>query len=591
VALQKSLWKSLVRMERITGSSMLNEVVTFLKPPLFPEDEDKTRKAKYANAIAIVFFVVIIVYQISIRLFQHYTAFSAIDLIMFGIALICVWGFVLLRKGLIRFTSFLLVVGTCIASNSIAASGFGIKDASYILNFSIVLMAGLLLGWQAALLITGIGIVSGFGLAYAESTGLITVNPYPVTSSALDMAFTFVINGALIYLLIDGLETALKRSRANFDELEVSNLNLNVTQNELKNRSEELSIAVQQLESSTKKLRTVAEVTSTAASLRDFDILLSLTTSVISDQLGYYHVAIFLLDQQKEFAILRSANTEGGLRMLQRGFKVPIGQLGIVSSVAQSAQPRIANNRGEHKFFFTNPDLSKTQSELALPLKSRDEVIGVLDIQSTNLDEFSADDVSILSILADQVAIALQNALLFDESQRALREAKIESLQASRKAWKDYGDVVQTKGYRYDGIKSEPLKDTQLSNGESIPLSIPVQLRGQTIGRLKLSAADPSRQWTDDELLMVSATAERVALALEGARLLDEAQKRATREAFLSEIAAKLSTSFQLDSILRDTVQELGQTLKNSTVTFQLVNPSVPPAMSEPERSNGTQAE
>jgi GAF domain-containing protein len=81
-------------------------------------------------------------------------------------------------------------------------------------------------------------------------------------------------------------------------------------------------------------------------------------------------------------------------------------------------------------------------------------------------------------------------------------------------------------------------------------------------------------EWTDDELLMVRATAERVALALEGARLLEEAQKRATREAFLSEVAAKLSTSFQLDSILRDTVQELGQTLKNSTVTFQLVNPS-----------------
>jgi GAF domain-containing protein len=83
---------------------------------------------------------------------------------------------------------------------------------------------------------------------------------------------------------------------------------------------------------------------------------------------------------------------------------------------------------------------------------------------------------------------------------------------------------------------------------------------------------------------MVSATAELVALALEGARLLDEAQKRATREAFLSEVATKLSTSFQLDSILRDTVQELGQTLKNSTVTFQLVNPSMPPGS---PKSNG----
>jgi hypothetical protein len=81
----------------------------------------------------------------------------------------------------------------------------------------------------------------------------------------------------------------------------------------------------------------------------------------------------------------------------------------------------------------------------------------------------------------------------------------------------------------------------------------------------------------------VKATAERVALALEGTRLLDEAQKRATRESFLSEIATKLSASFQLDSILRDTVQELGQTLPNSTVTFQLVNPSTSYRSPEPD--------
>lgn len=90
---------------------------------------------------------------------------------------------------------------------------------------------------------------------------------------------------------------------------------------------------------------------------------------------------------------------------------------------------------------------------------------------------------------------------------------------------------------------------------------------------------------------MVKATAERVALALEGTRLLEEAQKRATRESFLSEVAAKLSTSFQLDSILRDTVQELGQTLKNSTVTFQLVNPSTSQSSPESQRSNGAGAE
>ncbi len=570
---------------------MFKQVSTFLKPPVFPEDEDKTRKAKYANAIAIAFTAVIIVYETGIRIILQYTGFSVIDLTLFGIAVICGIGLVLLRKGFVRFTSILLVVITWIASNSIAASGYGVKDASYIVSFAIILMAGLLLGWQASLFVTILSISSGFGLAYAEANGLITVGPYPVTSFASDMAFIFIINAVLIYLLINGLETALKKSRANFDELEVANTNLNFTQTELKNRSEELLVANKQLENSTKKLRAVAEVTSTAAALRNFESLVSLTTSIISDQLGYYHVAIFLLDEQRQYAILRSANTEGGSKMLGRGFRVPVGQLGIVSSVAQTGQPRIVINTVENRIFFDNPDLAGTQSELALPLKSGDEIIGVLDIQSIRPDDFTEEDVSILSILADQVAIALQNALLFDESQRALREANVESLQASRRAWQDYTKTVQARGYRYDGIKSEPLNEVQSSRAENDSLLIPVQLRGQTIGRLKLSASDPSRQWTDDELIMISATAERVALALEGARLLDEAQKRATREAFLSEVAAKLSTSFQLDSILRDTVQELGDTLMNSTVTFQLVNPSAPPVSSEPPKSNGAKPE
>jgi GAF domain-containing protein len=172
-----------------------------------------------------------------------------------------------------------------------------------------------------------------------------------------------------------------------------------------------------------------------------------------------------------------------------------------------------------------------------------------------------------------------------------LREANIESLQASRRAWKGYTEAIQTKGYRYDGIKSEPLRDKEQRNIENDSLLIPVQLRGQTIGRLRLNAPDRSHVWTDDELLMVKTTADRVALALESTRLLDEAQKRANRESFLSEVAAKLSTSFQLDSILRDTVEELGHTFKNSTVTFQLVNPSTSHSDPESQRPNGATAE
>jgi GAF domain-containing protein len=570
---------------------MLEQVRKFFRPPVFPEDEDKTRRARYANAIIIAFLAVVIVFETLIRVSENYTDLSYVDLIMLGLVALFITALILLRKGYVQQTSILLVVLVWIASNGLAATSFGAKDASYITNFAIILMAGLLLGWPAALSFTILSALSGFALAYAEQNGFIVVPAYPILSFARDVTIVFILNGVLILLLITGLENALKRSRSHLQELESANTSLNVAQTELEARTSDLLTANSELENRTRKLHAVAEVTRTATALRNFEDLLASIPGIISSQLGYYHVAIFLLEEQKQFAILRSASTEAGLRMAAGGYRLSVGQLGNVSSVAQTGQPRMALDLREDTSLSQDSHLPETRSQLALPLKSGDEVIGVLDIQSEKAGDFAEDDIATLSILADQVGIALQNALHFEESQRALREANIESLQASRRAWQGYTEAIQTKGYRYDGIKSEPLQGKRKPNRENDSLLIPVQLRGQTIGRLKLNASDRSHVWTDDELLMVEATAERVALALESTRLLEEAQKRATRESFLSEIAAKLSTSFQLDSILRDTVQELGQTFKNSTVTFQLVNPSDSHATPESRRPTGASVE
>jgi GAF domain-containing protein len=567
------------------GKAMLNQIRTILSPPIFPEDEDKTRRAKYANDIIIVFLAIAIAYETVVRAALHYIDVSILDLIVIGLVGICIAGLVLLRRGYVRLTSILLVVLIWLASNGIAATGYGARDSSYIINFAIILIAGLLLSWRASLIVTFLSVISGFGLAYAEQNGWIQAPSYPITAFVRDIAFVFILNGVLIRLLINGLETALKKSRLHLEELESTNINLHDTQNELQNRTTALVIANERLENRTKKLHAIAMVTRTAASIQNFDTLLASLSSTISKELGYYHVGLFLIDEQRQFAILRSSNTEGGQRMLSRGYQVLLGQTDLIGFVAQTGQPRIALLGNEDQTFLTNPDLPDTQSKIVLPLKSGHQIIGVLDIQSVEANDFIEDDIPTLSILADQVAITIQNSLLFEQSQSALRQADLSSIQTSAQAWKMYENAIQTRGYRYDGIKSEPLKDGKQLRGNN-SLSIPIQLRGQTIGRFKLNPSDSSRKWTDDELMMVQATAERVALALEGARLLDEAQKRAAREAFLSEVATKLSASFQLDSILRDTVQELGQTLKNSTVTFQLVNPATSTATAE-EKSNG----
>ena len=361
-----------------------------------------------------------------------------------------------------------------------------------------------------------------------------------------------------------------------YEQLKQRESQLENVQKELEQRMEErtgeLVFANKQTSRRAEQFQLVADVAQSSISIQNVDRLLPSISEHISMRFNIHHVGIFLLDEQKQTAILRASNSAGGLAMLKRGHHVQVGEDGIVGFVTFRGEPRLAFDIGQDASFFNNPDLPNIHSELALPLKVGETILGALDLQSTQENAFTQEDVTVLSILADQVAIAIQNTRLSEQAKRALDEAEISSSQLTGRVWKEYSERARTRGYRYDGIKPEPLKDAQKSLEEDL-LLIPVQLRGQTIGRLKLKALDTTRKWTEDERAIIDSTVERVALAMESARLLDEAQKRAARETLLSEIGAKLGSSFQLDSILRDTVEELGQTLKGSTVSFQLVNP------------------
>ena len=342
-------------------------------------------------------------------------------------------------------------------------------------------------------------------------------------------------------------------------------------------RTRELTAANQNTEKRANQLKIVAEIARAAIVNQDIDGVLRQLTNLIGERFGFYHVGSFLLDELRQFAVLQASNSEGGKNMLERGYRVNVGEHSVIGHVTYSGKPRIASNTGEDTVFFNNPDLPKAQSEVVLPLKIGQDIIGALDIQSTEPGAFSQEDVEIFSILADQVSVAIQNARSLEQAKYALREAEIASSQLTGQAWKGYAGIIRTKGYRYDGIKPEPLIQSAKSKKDDEAFTVPVQLRGQAIGKLKLKTSDPSRKLSEDEIAIIESTAERVALAIEGARLLDEAQKRAARETIISEISAKLGASFKLDSILRDTVEELGQTITGSTITFQLVNPSTPP--------------
>jgi GAF domain-containing protein len=567
---------------------MFNTIRKAFSPPVFADDEDKTRVALYGNLIILVFIGVILYFEISGKITSGKFAFNILDIALLILLVFLFGARSLLKRGYVNQANTLFVSLIWLIANLVSFIGFGVRDSAYISNFIIILATGLLLGLRPALILTVVTIISGVGLAYAEINNLAPIAYYTVSPKTVmqDMGAIFVIYAIFISLLFSGWNSAIKSAKRGKDELETSNRELLVSQGMLERNQRDLLTANQQLVYRNERINAVAEISNTITAINNMDALLASIVQTINKRFGYYHIGVFLLDDVKQFAVLRASNSEGGKNMLARGHRLRVSEQGIVGYATYSGIPRIALNTDADAVFFNNADLPETHSEVALPLKFGNETVGALDIQSTKINAFTKEDVEVLSILANQVSVAIQNALSLEQARRALQEAEIATSQLTGIAWKGYAGKVRTRGYRYDGLRPEPLKGSAKPASENNSMTIPVQLRGHIIGRLKLKTSDSSHKLTEDELAIVESTASRVALAFESARLLDEAQKRATRESFLAEVGSKLSTSSQLDTILRDTVEELGQNLKGSTVTFQLVNPSSPPNADNDENNS-----
>ena len=342
----------------------------------------------------------------------------------------------------------------------------------------------------------------------------------------------------------------------------------------------------EELEHRSRLLKAVADVGKAITSFRDLSELLQQTTYLIHENFGHYHVGIFLLDDHKEYAVLSATNSEGGHRMLERKHQLKVGETGIVGYVTQNAKARIALDVGEDAVFFDNPDLPLTRSEMALPLVVGGQILGALDVQSTQSQAFTEEDIATLQILAEQIAIAIRNANLFDETRKAFETARMSYAEQSREAWSKtlrnqprIGFLATPPGtVQVHADQLEPTLARSFESGDivlgsdGLTLNLPIKVRGQIIGTIRMKKPEIAESWTQDETNLALALSDQLSGALESARLYKESQQLAARESLISDISARISAVSQTDAILRETVQELGQTIGNASVTFQLLD-------------------
>jgi len=369
--------------------------------------------------------------------------------------------------------------------------------------------------------------------------------------------------------------------------LELTDIKANLEQR-VEDRTAELDAANQQTSRRALQLQTITELSESIAQLKDLNDIFPAVTRLISERFGFYHVGIFLVDRDREFAILQAANSEGGKRMLARSHRLRLG-VGVVGFAAQTGQPRIALDVGSDAVFFDNPDLPDTSSEVALPLKSRSDTVGILDVQSTEAGAFSSEDLQVLTALANQVAIALENARLLTETRAALIQVQEVYNEFTRAEWSRTVSRAEQRGFRYQTGRIEMLEKalqspeviSAVQSGEVVAsrtngsdekraiVAVPVKLRGEVIGILHVESNDPTKEWQEEEVSLVQAVAERAAFAMENARLFQDARRRAEKERLISEATSRISSALNIENILHTTAEELERVLGGSEVLIQ----------------------
>lgn len=390
--------------------------------------------------------------------------------------------------------------------------------------------------------------------------------------SILVSGFAIVFAISLAYLFSKSISDPLQQLLETFQKVESGDLStrapvissdevsqLAIYFNRMVTRLQELQSDLEKkVDERTSQLKAINEVGRVATSILDPDELMKRVVNLITKEFGYYYSAIYLIDQTGQWCELKEATGEEGKVFKDSKQHFEITNMNLIGKAIRTRQAQISLDVGEQAVQFDNPLLPYTRSELSLPLFVGEQLLGALDVHSSEEAAFNEQDIEILQNMANQVAISLDNARLFQETRQGLNEMRNIQKQYLREAWIDsnlpQGGVSLALGENSAG-------------GEANVVVVPIALRDQIIGQLTLEAEDTlsveDKNW-------IQAIATQTALALENARLLEESQSAAMREKFVTEITGKIWASTSLDGILQTAVRELGQILDVTNATIEL---------------------
>lgn len=465
-----------------------------------------------------------------------------------------------IRAGTVLFIAYLL------APMSLNLYGLGGDGRVWLLFF--VIFAGILFNRRTAIAATVIA-----GLTYAITAGLFTTGfwPAPIDSLTRDTNPDSWINTGIALLfvalvLIFSIGYLVQGLTRTIGALENTLAGERQLAEDLQRQQAELASRSTDLERRVLQIRTAAEISRAIGTILDPQELLQRVADLIRERFDLYYVGVFLVDERGRYATLTTGTGEAGQKMLAENHRLSVGGASMVGWATANRQARIALDVGQEAIRFRNPHLPETRSELALPLAIGTQILGALSIQSTQPTAFDQDDVTVLQGIGDSLAIALENARLFQQIETSLEEIRQLNRQYIEGSWATLNTPEQELSFTADG-------PSHGDSGESHSLNLPLRLRDeQVIGAITLET--DTSNLSKEELDFIEAVGNQAALALESARLLEDTQHRAEREQALNELTARFARTLDFESLLQTVVRELGQLPRVSEVSIHIVPPT-----------------
>ncbi len=475
----------------------------------------------------------------------------------------------LLHEGRLAVVRGALLVGGYMVT-FLPPIGRGWGTLGGLLTPMMLIAATALLANARSVILATIASIAGFAIVIMSIQG--TAGAKAGIADLLSLSLITAAIGALNYILARGWQHRLTATEATVQRLRMTELSTEVTR------------------------RIFRRV--------DLDTLLTETVELVREHFDeIYHAQIFLIDENSKFAVLRASTGPVGRELLRRGHRLAVGSRSVIGQVTAKGEPVFARDTSTDPVHRQNELLPDTRAELALPMFSGERIIGALDVQSVHPNPFTPDDISVLQTLANQIAVAIDNAYLFAQQQQViarnqellaqshaqLRQIQELNQRLTGQAWSayirsqelapavtvDFNSGTSTPNAEWTPGLAKAADAAQLvtdEDDERHMVAVPLIIRGQVVGAMEFEL-DADKDLDAEQQALVQDVAERLSLSLESTRLFEEAQRLARREVLINEIGTRLQSASGVENTLAVAAQGLQTALNAPRIAIRLGEP------------------